>query len=340
MTFLRSSSEDDLPLQSPSLGTTLTTTTRLPQHETQSQRLREPEAFGSVRSMTGQGTGRSESALGVVTVELRSVNQRGLKISPRLSDSLAPLESRFEQWIRTRIQRGTVHANAGFAPSAKAALGRIQIETVIAYARQLRQVQETVGGAFSVDLTGLLTLPGAVVTSATQMLDPEPLWEMLAEATDQAMEAMDAMRLAEGEAMAAQIRAESVAIANNLGLIGTFAPRVVENYRQRLETKINRVLSEHGLEFSPSDLLRDIQLYADRSDISEEITRLGSHLKMFDLALQGSEASGRKLDFIVQEMFRETNTIGSKAADAEISAIVVDIKCAIERMRELVQNIQ
>ena len=123
-------------------------------------------------------------------------------------------------------------------------------------------------------------------------------------------------------------------------MIGIFAPRVVETYRQRLESKIGRVLEQHGLEFSPGDLLRDIQLFADRSDISEEIVRLASHLNLFDLTLQGSEASGRKLDFIVQEMFRETNTIGSKAADAEISALVVDIKCAIERIRELVQNIQ
>ena len=115
---------------------------------------------------------------------------------------------------------------------------------------------------------------------------------------------------------------------------------MVDAYRQRLETKIRRVLDEHGLEFSPSDLLRDIQLFADRSDISEEVTRLGSHLNMFTQTLQASDASGRKLDFIVQEMFRETNTIGSKAADAEISARVVDIKCGMERMRELVQNIQ
>ena len=299
---------------------------------------------GAVRSMTGQGSGSSNCALGAISVELRSVNQRGLKISPRMSDALSPLEPRFEQSIRARIQRGTVQANASFSPSAVAAQGEINVAAIVAYATQLRRVQETVGGDFTIELTGLLELPGAVVsgtvTGASLTLDAEQLWPALVEATDMAIAAMDAMRLTEGEAMAVQLRSETAAIVENLSIIATFAPRVVDAYRQRLETKIRRVLDEHGLEFSPSDLLRDIQLFADRSDISEEVTRLGSHLNMFTQTLQASDASGRKLDFIVQEMFRETNTIGSKAADAEISARVVDIKCGMERMRELVQNIQ
>ena len=289
--------------------------------------------------MTGQGVGRSQCELGAIAVELRSVNQRGLKISPRLSDVLTPLESRFEQWIRSRIQRGSVHASASFSPSAIAPLGEINVAAIVAYATQLRRVQETVGGDFTIELTGLLELPGAVVTGAALSLDPDQLWPALVEATDAALDAMDTMRLAEGEVMAVQLRSDSAAIEENLGVVAAFAPRVVDNYRQRLETRIRRVLDEHGLEFSTSDLLRDIQLFADRSDISEEITRLGSHLSMFSQTLQSSDASGRKLDFIVQEMFRETNTIGSKAGDAEISARVVDIKCGIERMRELVQNI-
>jgi len=290
--------------------------------------------------MTGQGLGRSEGEIGAITVEIRSVNQRGLKISPRLSDALSPLETRFEQWVRSRIQRGTVHANAMFSPSAMAAQGEINIAAVSAYAMQLRRIQETIGGDFSIDLTGLLQLPGSVVSGSPRAWDLEILWLLLVEATDQAIDAIDAMRLAEGEAMAVQLRLESTSIQENLDAIAMLAPRVVESYRQRLESKIRRVMDEHGLEFSASDLLRDVQLYADRSDISEEITRLGSHLNMFSQTLRGSEASGRKLDFIVQEMLRETNTIGSKASDAEISTRVVDIKCALERMRELVQNIQ
>jgi uncharacterized protein (TIGR00255 family) len=290
--------------------------------------------------MTGQGSGRSECPLGVIAVELRSVNQRGLKMSVRLSDGLLPLESRFEQWIRAKIQRGSVHANAHFSPSAIAAQGEINVSAVVSYASQLRQAKEMLGGDFTIDLTGLLELPGVVVAASARTLDTDQLWPALAEATEKAVEAMDAMRLAEGEAMAVQLRAELASMSANLAEITTLSPRVVESYRVRLENKIRNVLQEHSLEFSPADLLRDVQLFADRSDISEELTRLGSHIKMFNDTLQAGDASGRKLDFIVQEMFRETNTIGSKAGDAEISAKVVDIKCAIERMRELVQNIQ
>ena len=290
--------------------------------------------------MTGQGSGRSECSLGVIAVELRSVNQRGLKMSVRLSDGLLPLESRFEQWIRAKIQRGSVHANAHFSPSAIAAQGEINVAAVVSYASQLRQAKEMLGGDFTIDLTGLLDLPGVMVAASARTLDPDQLWPALAEATEKAVEAMDAMRLAEGEAMAVQLRAELASMSANLAEISTLSPRVVESYRLRLENKIRNVLQEHSLEFSPADLLRDVQLFADRSDISEELTRLGSHIKMFNDTLQAGDASGRKLDFIVQEMFRETNTIGSKAGDAEISARVVDIKCAIERMRELVQNIQ
>ncbi len=298
------------------------------------------EGVGEVRSMTGQGTGRCEAALGTATVELRSVNQRGLKVTPRLSDSLSPLESRFEQWLRSRIQRGTLHANATFAPSATVSAGQINLPAVIAYANQLKQVQKQVGEGVTIELTGLLQLPGAVLAGNSELLDPELLWPILVDAANQAIDAMDAMKLAEGEAMAVQLRNEIQSVQRNLESIASLAPRVVDSYRQRLEVKIRRVLEEHSLEFSPNDLLRDIQLYADRSDISEEVTRLASHLKMFVETLHGNDSSGRKLDFIVQEMFRETNTIGSKSGDVEISMRVVEIKCAIERIRELVQNIQ
>ena len=148
---------------------------------------------GAVRSMTGQGSGSSNCALGAISVELRSVNQRGLKISPRMSDALSPLEPRFEQSIRARIQRGTVQANASFSPSAVAAQGEINVAAIVAYATQLRRVQETVGGDFTIELTGLLELPGAVVsgtvTGASLTLDAEQLWPALVEATNMAIAA-------------------------------------------------------------------------------------------------------------------------------------------------------
>ena len=145
--------------------------------------------------------------------------------------------------------------------------------------------------------------------------------------------------------MAETLSSDCATVSERLNRIRTMAPRAVESYRSRLQAKIQRVLEEHDQKVQTVDLLREVQIYADRVDISEEITRLGSHLQMFSDVLEGKEAEtrepmGRKLDFILQEMFRETNTIGSKAADAEISSHVVEIKCAIERMRELVQNLE
>ena len=162
--------------------------------------------------------------------------------------------------------------------------------------------------------------------------------------------------------MADALNADCDLVQSHVQRIAELAPRAVDTYRGRLEAKIERILAEHNIESKAVDLLREVQIYADRIDVSEEITRLDSHLKMFRSVLGGDghglastgaatkkqvavdqggrEPTGRKLDFIIQEMFRETNTIGSKSADAEVSANVVEVKCAIERMRELVQNLE
>lgn len=294
----------------------------------------------AVRSMTGQGTGCVESELGSLTVELRSVNQRGLRVSPRMGDLLAPLEARFEQLIRSQLKRGALQASVRFSPSAAVLPTRINSDVVIAYIEQLRQIRAASGLQDPIELSGLLQLPGAIGGAEGAALDPETVWPLLQEATALALQNLDAMRAVEGAAMAAQLRLDAAAIAANLEQISALAPQVVAQYRDRLESRINRYLEQRGLEVTQLDLLREVQLYADRCDISEEITRLSSHLQLFADTLGGSEASGRKLDFIIQEMFRETNTIGSKASDAQIAALVVEIKCAVERMRELVQNLE
>jgi len=294
----------------------------------------------AVRSMTGQGTGCVESELGSLTVELRSVNQRGLRVSPRMGELLAPLEIRFEQLIRSQLKRGALQASVRFSPSAAVLPTMINSEVVIAYVTQLRQIRTTIGLQDPIDLTGLLQLPGAIGGTEGATIDPETVWPLLQEATALALQNLDAMRAVEGAAMAVQLRLDAASITESLQQIGELAPRVVIQYRERLEGRITRFLEQRGLEVPPLDLLREVQLYADRCDISEEITRLSSHLQLFADTLSGSDASGRKLDFIIQEMFRETNTIGSKASDAQIAALVVEIKCALERMRELVQNLE
>ncbi len=296
--------------------------------------------FGqSVRSMTGQGTGSAQGEPGTVSVELRSVNQRGLRLLTKVSDLLAPLENQLEQLIRSQVKRGSLQVSARFYPAAAVAGATINIAAVKAYAEQLQAVNlKLVGG--QIDLATLLQLPGCLQMESSPLVDSDQVWPLLEQATLVALAGLDQMRADEGAAMATKLLADAELIRDHLTAIARRAPQVVQQYRERLEGRIERFLQERGLQVEALDLLREIQLFADRSDISEEITRLESHLRMFADGIGGDDASGRKLDFIIQEMFRETNTIGSKAGDGEIAAAVVDIKCAIERMRELAQNLE
>lgn len=294
----------------------------------------------SVRSMTGQGAGSVQDDIGTVSVELRSVNQRGIRLLTKVSDALSSMEGQFEQLIRTQVKRGSIQASARYVPSNAVPPGSINGAAVVAYATQLHHIRDSLMISDPIDLAGLLQLPGVITYGETASVDPETLWVMLREATLVALNGLDAMRADEGEAMADQLRTDAGLISGYLDRIAALAPRVVDQYRDRLEGRVSRFLQERGLEVAVVDILREVQLFADRSDISEEVTRLSSHLRMFGVALASDDASGRKLDFIIQEMFRETNTIGSKAGDAEIGSMVVEIKCAIERMRELVQNLE
>lgn len=294
----------------------------------------------SVRSMTGQGAGSVQDEIGTVSVELRSVNQRGFRLLAKMSDALSSMEGQFEQLVRAQVKRGSIQASARYAPSNAVPPGSINSAAVVAYATQLHNIRDSLMISDPIDLVGLLQLPGVITDGKGGAVDPEALWVLLHEATLVALNGLDAMRADEGTAMADQLHTDAGLISGYLERIAALAPRVIDQYRDRLEGRIKRLLEERGLDVATVDILREVQLFADRSDISEEVTRLSSHLRMFGDVLAGDDASGRKLDFIIQEMFRETNTIGSKAGDAEIGAMVVEIKCAIERMRELVQNLE
>ena len=300
-----------------------------------------------VRSMTGQGHATHQSDLGSMSVEVRTVNNRGFKCSPRVSDTLCSLESRIEAFVRTLIRRGSVHLSVNWRRPAADALPAIDGEVLQAYVKQLDAARKATGSEAQIDMASLMALPGVIVSSKENRTDDAELWEFVTETIGAAIANLNEMRSIEGGNMAATLHTDCKLIKEKLDLIEELAPRAVEKYQQRLESKIQRVLSEHDLAVDSVDLLREVQIYADRADVSEEITRLGSHLKMFVTVLDSTldesgqrEPTGRKLDFVIQEMFRETNTIGSKAADAEVSANVVEIKCAIERMRELVQNLE
>jgi uncharacterized protein (TIGR00255 family) len=165
-------------------------------------------------------------------------------------------------------------------------------------------------------------------------------WPAVGAAIEAALENLDRMRAEEGRTMAADMRANCQATAAWLEQIRQRAPQTIETYRNKLAERVRRVLEEYQTSLDPADLVREVSLFAERSDISEEIVRLASHLEQFQTIMDLPESSGRKLEFLIQEMFRETNTIGSKSYDVEIARLVIEIKTAIERLREMIQNVE
>ncbi|HEV3024447.1 MAG TPA: DUF1732 domain-containing protein, partial [Pirellulales bacterium] len=191
-----------------------------------------------------------------------------------------------------------------------------------------------------VPLESLLMLPGVVIENPTDAGVAEKDWPLIRSTLTAAMEALDEMRRGEGRAMAGDLAANCRAIAGELAGVETRAPLVVAAYRDRLHERLKALLAELGVTITPADLIKEVSVFAERSDISEEVVRLKSHLEQFDAFMSTAESSGRKLEFLTQEMFREANTVGSKANDVQIARHVIEIKAAIERVREMIQNVE
>jgi uncharacterized protein (TIGR00255 family) len=189
-------------------------------------------------------------------------------------------------------------------------------------------------------LSGALALPGVVPEPAAASFNLEEEWPLFERVLLQALERLQAMRQEEGEAMARELLGLRDHIAGELGRIRLRVPFVTEHYRDRLLERLRVLLGELDVEIDRKDLIKEVAIFAERSDISEEVVRLASHLDQFAEVLREPESAGRKLEFLTQEMFRETNTIGSKASDVDISRHVVEIKGALEKIRELVQNVE
>lgn len=286
--------------------------------------------------MTGFGEARSDSDALSIAVEVRAINNRHLKLSLRASDGYSSLESEIEPLVRQYLRRGVVQMNLRVARKATEDDYRLNQTALASYQRQLAEVS----GDANVSIASLLGLPGVVDTSRSGDFDPKKDWELIKPIVVQALETLCEMRLQEGAALGGDLKQNSQSIRQELAGIIERAPNVVEGYRQRLTDRVDRALNELNVTVEPADLIREVALFADRSDISEETVRLASHLDQFDAALSDPAISGRKLEFIVQEMGRETNTIGSKASDTEISKRVVEIKTALERIREQIQNVE
>ncbi len=293
-------------------------------------------------SMTGYGEASYQSDTLHLAIELRTVNNRYLKVSLRATEPYNLLESEFEKVIRRVVRRGTIQVHLRCQRQLSPQDFQINGVALQSYATQLRKLSGELGLAEQghVLLSQILTLPGVVPEPATAAYRPDEEWPILEKALDQALGRLQAMRQEEGRAMAQELMQMRDHIGQQLEHIRARVPRVAGLYRDRLLERVRNLLGELDVQIDRSDLIKEVAIFAERSDIAEEVVRLASHLDQFQEIINEPESAGRKLEFLTQEMFRETNTIGSKASDVEISRHVVEIKGTLEKVRELVQNIE
>ena len=290
--------------------------------------------------MTGFGEARRQQDGLAVTVEVRSVNSRFLKLVVRTGDGYGALEPLVDSIVRKHVRRGTIQVSVRIDRARSPEDCEINADILDHYRRQLEALHGQWDMAGEVYLESLLLLPGVVNENTGPTVDASADWPLVRQAMEGALEGLTQMRADEGQAMADDLRANCRTIAASLEQIECRAPLVVDDYRARLENRLQKILAEHELVLDPADLIKEVSLFAERGDISEEIVRLRSHLDQFEATMDLPESSGRKLEFLTQEMFREANTIGSKANDVEIARYVIEIKAAVERIREMIQNVE
>ncbi len=291
--------------------------------------------------MTGQGLGRRPFDQTEITVEVRAVNNRFLKIQTRVSDAIAGLEPQIESVVKQALRRGSLQIGVYLSGKTAASDYCLQESVLESYFHQCTAIAKKLGTVAGVTVASLLTLPGVVGESGGRLGEvDEPLATSVLAAVSEAMECLNRMRLAEGQSMGTELALQLEKLREITLLIEHRAPKVIEEYKTRLHGRLAQSLAEIGGQIQETDLVREILVMADKADIREEVVRLRSHFLQFQTLLDDSSSQGRKLDFLIQEIFREVNTIGSKAGDAEIAQRVVDMKSIIEQMRELVQNVE
>ncbi|MFM7102112.1 MAG: YicC/YloC family endoribonuclease [Verrucomicrobiota bacterium] len=291
-----------------------------------------------MRSMTGQGRGEDLRDGIRIVVEIRSVNRKQAEVQAVLPRELESLEPRVREAVGRVVARGRCEVRVGCDLPGVSGGARIDHGLARAYATGLRQLAAELGLAPGLSLDVLVRCPG-VVGAAGGAPDAERLWPALESALQAALAGLDSMRRREGEALAADLAQRVGELRGWVGRIRERAPEVLARYRAQLLQRVRAA----GLPAVPADderLLKEVVLFADRSDVAEELARLESHFGQFEDCCRSAEPVGRKLDFLAQEMNREINTLGAKANDAFLSAGVVELKTTLERFREQAQNVE
>lgn len=291
-----------------------------------------------LKSMTGYGKGQSGSAAAVLTVEIRSVNHRYSDVSIKTPRALLPLEGEIKKRVAERLRRGKidVFVNQEFV-AASAGMPTFNRPLADAYVALFEQMRSLYALGEHVPLELLASQKDVIVLKENETAE-EDVRPLLLEAVARAIEAMETMRLAEGAAIQRDMEGRLDAVQELLTAVEARAPKIPLEWQGKLAERLARL--RRDVDFDPQRVAQEIAIFADRCDISEETVRFRSHLEQFRGLFAAGEPVGRQLDFLVQELNREANTMGSKSNDADLTRLVVALKAELEKIREQVQNVE
>jgi uncharacterized protein (TIGR00255 family) len=289
-------------------------------------------------SMTGFGRGEASGFGYQFSVELKAVNHRFLEMVVRLPRNFTGFEERVRKILQERFQRGRLEVHINIMETEETMrLVKVDKELALSYDKALKDLASALHTAYDTDIYRLVALP-EVLSVQEPEIELDTLWGVCAEALLKATEGFGQMRRTEGEKLSIDLLERMDKIAEHLQVISERAPYVVTDYKDRLQERIQTLLS--GVELDPVRLANEVAYFSDRASITEELVRFDSHLAQTRESLRSNTSVGRKLDFLVQEMNREINTIGSKANDLSIGQEVVIVKSELEKVREQIQNLE
>ncbi len=291
-----------------------------------------------IKSMTGFGRASAELDGYVITVELKSVNHRYFEFSSRIPRQYGFLDEKIKSYINSKVSRGKVDCFIGIeALNTEAAEVVVNNTLAQAYVKALKELEEKYELKADYGVNAVSRFPDVLVTKKAEE-DEEALWMKVKSVADEAIEKFVAMRLREGEKMRDDVLSRVETILSSVEYIEKRSPETVKEYNDKLIERVHELIGDVSLD--EARIIQEVAIYADKVAVAEETVRLRSHIDQLKSFLDSDEPVGRKTDFLVQEMNREINTIGSKANDVEIARRVVDVKAEIEKIREQIQNIE
>jgi len=291
-----------------------------------------------IKSMTGFGRGEAQAKGKVWTTELRCVNNRFLDLKIKMPKGYAPLEERIRAVITASVQRGrvdfAVNVGGDFSDLTKV---KVNMELAGAYKNALMEMAERLALGCEIS-PALLASFSDVLVREEENEDLEAIWEVLSQAVEDAVSQCEIMRRQEGDSLLAELTTRLDMFAEIVGNVDAMVPDLLEQRKAALEERLDKLLG--NVQIDPLRLAQEVVILADKTDVTEELVRLRSHMQQFRSFLKEDGTVGRKLDFLVQELLREVNTLGSKISDARVAHLIVELKSELEKMREQIQNIE